>query len=94
MAADQLPGGRWTQEDPIGVAGGLNLYGYVGNNPLAYTDPFGLKKGLSVLARLGRWPKGWTGRRRPRLEPEARTSLCPVSRPCRRHHLDRSIQQG
>ncbi|MGH7615422.1 MAG: RHS repeat-associated core domain-containing protein [Gemmatimonadales bacterium] len=34
--------GRWTQEDPIGVAGGLNLYGYVGNNPVAYTDPFGL----------------------------------------------------
>jgi RHS repeat-associated protein len=35
--------GRWTQEDPIGIAGGVNLYGYVGNNPVAYTDPFGLK---------------------------------------------------
>jgi RHS repeat-associated protein len=34
--------GRWTQEDPIGVAGGLNLYAYVGNNPVAYIDPFGL----------------------------------------------------
>jgi RHS repeat-associated protein len=34
--------GRWTQEDPIGVAGGLNLYGYVGNNPVAFMDPFGL----------------------------------------------------
>jgi RHS repeat-associated protein len=35
--------GRWTQEDPVGVAGGLNLYQFNGNNPVAYTDPFGLK---------------------------------------------------
>jgi RHS repeat-associated protein len=34
--------GRWTQEDPIGIAGGLNLFAYVGNNPVTYTDPFGL----------------------------------------------------
>jgi len=34
--------GRWTQEDPIGVAGGVNLYQFNGNNPVAYTDPFGL----------------------------------------------------
>lgn len=33
--------GRWTQEDPIGVAGGLNLYQFNGNNPAAYSDPFG-----------------------------------------------------
>jgi RHS repeat-associated protein len=36
--------GRWTQEDPIGVAGGINLYQFNGNNPAAYTDPFGLAK--------------------------------------------------
>lgn len=36
--------GRWTQEDPIGVAGGVNLYQFNGNNPVAYTDPFGLKE--------------------------------------------------
>ncbi len=34
--------GRWTQEDPIGIAGGLNQYRFNGNNPVAYTDPFGL----------------------------------------------------
>ena len=34
--------GRWTQEDPIGVAGGINLYQFNGNNPVSNTDPFGL----------------------------------------------------
>ncbi len=37
--------GRWTQEDPIGIAGGVNLYQYAGNNPATFTDPFGLKAG-------------------------------------------------
>jgi RHS repeat-associated protein len=41
--------GRWLQEDPIGVAGGLNLYRYNGNNPVAYTDPFGLCPEGSVV---------------------------------------------
>jgi RHS repeat-associated protein len=40
---DQVTG-RWTQEDPVGVAGGVNLYGFNGNNPVAFTDPFGLCK--------------------------------------------------
>src|SRR5258708_19442846 len=35
--------GTFTQADPVGLAGGLNLYGYAGNNPIMFTDPFGLK---------------------------------------------------
>ena len=35
--------GRWLSRDPIGEAGGLNLYGYVENNrPLNSTDLLGL----------------------------------------------------
>lgn len=34
--------GRWLSRDPIGEAGGVNLYAYVANNPLRYIHPFGL----------------------------------------------------
>jgi RHS repeat-associated protein len=34
--------GRFTQVDPIGLAGGLNAYGFAGGDPVNYSDPFGL----------------------------------------------------
>jgi RHS repeat-associated protein len=33
---------RWLNRDPVGEAGGINLYGFVGNNPIDNIDPYGL----------------------------------------------------
>ncbi|MBI0432131.1 RHS repeat-associated core domain-containing protein, partial [Pectobacterium parmentieri] len=46
--------GRFTTQDPIGLAGGLNLYAYA-PNPLGWVDPLGLAKILTdgVVYRMG-----------------------------------------
>lgn len=36
--------GRWTTRDPIGEEDSANLYQFVGNNPILYFDPLGLKR--------------------------------------------------
>lgn len=48
--------GRWLNRDPIAEQGGLNLYGYVGNNSPNMIDPLGLVK------IYGNWcGPDWTG---------------------------------
>jgi|GEM_PF-995382 len=47
--------GRFISIDPIGFDGGdVNLYAYVGNNPMSWNDPYGLKK---VPSACGKIPK-------------------------------------
>lgn len=33
---------EFTREDPIGLAGGMNLYGFAAGDPVNFSDPFGL----------------------------------------------------
>ena len=35
---------RFLQPDPIGYAAGMNLYAYVGNSPMNWIDPWGLRQ--------------------------------------------------
>ncbi|MFC1999520.1 RHS repeat-associated core domain-containing protein, partial [Chloroflexota bacterium] len=37
--------GRFIHRDPLGIAGGINLYAYVRNNPVVSVDPHGLQLG-------------------------------------------------
>ena len=46
--------GRFTQEDPIGLAGGLNVYGFANGNPVTYSDPYGLTPKAIVAVGLYR----------------------------------------
>jgi RHS repeat-associated protein len=59
--------GRFTQEDPIGLAGGLNLYGFANGDPVNFSDPFGLCP-ESMRDKNGKCPGGLTIREWDQVE--------------------------
>ncbi|MBM4336579.1 MAG: hypothetical protein FJ108_11810, partial [Deltaproteobacteria bacterium] len=61
--------GRYVSADPIGQAGGINVYRYARNNPLRFFDPLGLEEGSSANVRkrkaVADWAAGQSGATSP-----------------------------
>jgi RHS repeat-associated protein len=54
--------GRFTQEDPIGLAGGLNTYGFANGDPVGYSDPYGLSPCSAIRGQMEQVAKDMAGR--------------------------------
>jgi RHS repeat-associated protein len=63
--------GRWPTRTPIGTRGGINLYGYVGGNPVGNVDGTGLKW---TITRDGKTRAVVTGQKGDRIA-DSPTSL-------------------
>jgi RHS repeat-associated protein len=50
--------GRYLEADPIGLAGGVNIYGYAKGNPLGYIDPSGLETAVIIGGPISSNPFG------------------------------------
>ncbi|MGV3773432.1 MAG: RHS repeat-associated core domain-containing protein [Verrucomicrobiales bacterium] len=75
--------GRWLSKDPIEERGGLNLYGFVENNPLSRVDRLGLAD--FVLLEDKEFPvQRWTGLRglAGPLIKEVNVWMTPFTRSC------------
>lgn len=81
--------GRFTQEDPVGLAGGLNVYGFGGSDPVNYSDPFGLCPGVGGTNQTsaedcpeestrGFWDRLWNGVRYIEIDGQRQVPLIGV----------------
>lgn len=63
--------GQFTQEDPIGLAGGVNAYGFANGDPATYRDPFGLRPCEEIRRDIARRTRSLNRRIRHYLEKVA-----------------------
>ncbi len=68
--------GRYIESDPIGLAGGLNTYAYVGGNPTGGIDPAGLQE-LSTGVEYDELAAGPSGT--DEFSSNTDTSSCPAT---------------
>ncbi len=70
--------GRYISADPIGLNGGINLYGYVQNDPVNWVDPWGLKSTGSILGDIAAGFNGAASDLKPALKGAA-NSLADIA---------------
>ena len=72
--------GRYLEADPIGLAGGLELYSYSNNAPTSYTDTLGLK--INVRSPTGPMPPSWDRPFPPGSDAAAQVECYWTTFPC------------
>jgi RHS repeat-associated protein len=68
---------RWLSRDPISESGGINLYGYCGNNPVSFYDPQGLCW-WNWYDNLAKWAQGESALSKAYLDNNAPTWLATI----------------
>ena len=70
--------GQFTQPDPVGLAGGLNAYGFAAGDPVSYSDPYGLCPAYLVDSKTLLCPGGLTHTQYDQLEDAITLGLQPA----------------